>query len=633
MAPPSLSMGEGWGEGEKLGQMTTIISAILFSPLAASIIITLFTRRFKNISALIAISSLLASFCLSLYVFSHFQGIGAANSWEASVPWLQLEGLKLEWGYLINPLSLVMLLVVTGIGSLIFIFSWGYMKNDPGWSRYFAGLSFFAFAMPGIVLSNNLLQIFIFWELVGLASYLLISFWFEQEAAAVAGKKAFLVNKIGDIFFLFGIVLIWFFSSPEMGERTLNFLQLTGRHAELALHPGTLTILCLLIFAGVAGKSAQFPLHVWLPDAMEGPTPVSALIHAATMVAAGVYLLARTFFLFEMAPDALFVVGVIGLITCFFSGWIAIAQEDIKWLLAYSTLSQLGYMVMAVGCGGPAQGMFHLVTHACFKALLFLAAGSVIHSVHTQDIWQMGGLRKKMPITHLTFLVGTLALAGIFPFAGFFSKDAILELAFHSNRIFFWGGLVTVFLTAFYMGRLFFRTFWGSPSPRSEKAHESPLVMTLPLFVLALLSVTSGFAPITQFLTGHEAEPINWGLSGLSALFAVSGFTFSFLIFGRKSVAQEPFIPSLGTVGVILRKKFYVDELYETFVIRLQTFWCRILGAFERFAVLGLEENFPEALSRWLASGVRRVQSGSLAVYALLFVAGLAVLGWWGVSR
>jgi len=613
--------------------MTLILSLILFLPLAASAVIALFTRRFKNLSALLAIGALLVSFALSLYVFDHFKNLGASGAWESSVTWLEVGGLRLEWGYLINPLSLLMLLVVTGIGSAIFIFSWGYMKGDPGWSRYFAELSFFAFSMLGIVLANNFLQLFIFWELVGLSSYLLIAFWFERETAAVAGKKAFLVNKIGDVFLLFGIILIWFFSSPEADHRTLNFLQLSHQWNGLGLAAPVLTGLALLVLAGVAGKSAQFPLHIWLPDAMEGPTPVSALIHAATMVAAGVYLLNRVFFIFQASSDALFCVGVIGLVTCFFSALIAISQDDIKRVLAYSTLSQLGYMVMAVGCSGPAQSMFHLVTHACFKALLFLAAGSVIHAVHTQNIWEMGGLRKKMPLTALTFLVGTLALAGIFPFAGFFSKDAILTLAAETNRLFYWGGLATVFLTAFYMGRLFVRTFLGNPSARSEKAHESSLVMVLPLLILALLSVVSGSIPIEKFLTGSAPEKINWGVSGLSTILAVGGFVLSALIFAKRQVSREPLIPVLGFLGEWIRKKFYVDELYDALIIGSQTLWCRLLSFFERFAVLGLEEAVPEKIAGWISQGVRRVQSGNLALYTLLFVAGIVILGWWGVSK
>jgi len=332
--------------------MGLLLSLLLGAPLLASIVITLLPRGWHRLSGFLALFSIATSFLISLTLFCIFTLQGSGMPWETSITWLQMGPLVLEWGYLINPLTLVMLLVVTGIGTVIFIFSWGYMQGDEGWSRYFASLSFFAFSMLGIVLANNFLQIFIFWELVGLSSYLLIAFWFEKESAALAGKKAFLVNKIGDVLFLFGILLIWFFSSPLPEERSLNFLVLSQRLPELGLLPDTLFWLSLFVFAGVVGKSAQFPLHVWLPDAMEGPTPVSAFIHAATMVAAGIYLLARTFFLFELSPDALLVVGSIGLITCVLAALMAIAQDDIKRILAYSTLSQLGYMVLAVGAGG-----------------------------------------------------------------------------------------------------------------------------------------------------------------------------------------------------------------------------------------------------------------------------------------
>ena len=615
--------------------MSCVITGILVSPLIASLIITFFTQRFKKLSAFISIGSLLTSLGLSLYVFSHFAGLEPSRSWEISTPWLQVDGLTLEWGYLINHLTLLMLLVVTGIGSAIFIFSWGYMSGDKSWSRYFAALSFFAFSMLGIVLSNNFLQIFIFWELVGLSSYLLISFWFEKEPAALAGKKAFIVNKIGDIFFLFGIILVWYFSSPIMGERTLNFVQLATRISAIGLKPEVLTMLSLLIFAGVVGKSAQFPLHVWLPDAMEGPTPVSALIHAATMVAAGVYLLARTFFLFHLSSDALFFVGATGLFTAFFASLIAVTQDDIKRILAYSTLSQLGYMVMAVGLSGPSEGMFHLVTHACFKALLFLAAGSVIHAVHTQNIWEMGGLKKHMPLTTLTFFIGTLALAGIFPLSGYFSKDSILALAFESNKLFFIGGLATVFFTAFYMTRLFFVAFLGSPSSRSSKANESPAVMGIPLMVLAVLSVVAGFFPIEKFLTGHGPHAVNLMVPILSSLTALLGFGAGFLLFSKKSLSADPLIQSLGPIREVILKKFYMDEFYDAIVLAFQGAWCKVLSFFERFVVLGMEIDIPQQIIQALSRSVRQIQSGSLALYALLFTVGLIVIGFsglWGVK-
>lgn len=606
--------------------MLTTLSLILFLPLIASITITLFTQRYKKISALLSIGSLLASFVLSLYVLkTNLFLVRNAGFMEFSTVWLKIPGLTLEWGYLLNPLSLIMLLVVTGIGSLIFIYSWGYMSEDKSWSRYFASLSFFAFSMIGIVLANNFLQIFIFWELVGLSSYLLIAFWFDREEAALAGKKAFLVNKIGDVFFLFGILLIWYFSSPQIGERTLNFLVLESRLPMLGLSPLVLTALSLLVFAGVAGKSAQFPLHVWLPDAMEGPTPVSALIHAATMVAAGIFLMARTFFLFELSHVALLVIGITGLITCILGGLIAFTQDDIKRILAYSTLSQLGFMVLAIGCSNVNAGMFHLVTHAFFKALLFLAAGSIIHAIHTQNIWSMGGLLKKMPITSLCFLVGTLALAGIFPFSGFFSKEIILTAAYHSNSFFFIGGLIATFLTAFYMGRVLFTAFFGTSG--SKESHESPWIMILPLIILAGFSIFAGFLPVERFLSGHSAEKINIQISLISTGLALAGLALSFLLYFNK--AADPLIKLLGPVRTLLQRKFFIDEIYNGIVSLVQNRWSSVLGSFDKEVLISTEEEGPSFFTKIFSKGVCKLQSGNLPLYLLFAVIGLVLIGLW----
>src|ERR1051325_6362086 len=407
---------------------------ILFLPLFAAMLITLVTRRDRELSAGLSIGAVVAGFVLSL-VFIGWAGWQPVPA-ESSIDWLSLGNFNVQLGLRFDPLSLLMTLIVTGVASLIHIYSWGYMREDPGFSRYFACLSLFTFSMLGIVLANNFLELFIFWELVGVSSYLLIGFWFERPAAADAGKKAFITNRLGDFGFILGILLVW----SKLGSLNFSELQKTVMATPTSLG-ALVTIAGLLIFCGAMGKSAQFPLHVWLPDAMEGPTPVSALIHAATMVAAGVYMLCRVFFIFT--PDALTVISWIGGFTALLAALIAIQQNDIKRILAYSTLSQLGYMVMAVGLGGPTPAMFHLTTHAFFKALLFLGAGSVIHAMHhEQDIWKMGALRKKMPVTFWTFLVGTLALAGVWPLAGFFSKDAILAQAItQHNYILFGVGL------------------------------------------------------------------------------------------------------------------------------------------------------------------------------------------------
>src|SRR6184192_4048468 len=381
-----------------------------------------------------------------------------------------------------------MLLVVSGVGSLIHIYSLGYMRDDKGKSRYFAALSLFMFAMLGIVLANNFVMMFIFWELVGFTSYVLIGHWFERDAAANAAKKAFLTTRIGDFGFMIGILMVW------MATGSVVFDDIVAHLSKVTSNPGYLTIAALLIFCGAVGKSAQFPLHVWLPDAMEGPTPVSALIHAATMVAAGVYLLVRVAFLIQASQTALLVIAWIGTITAFLGALLATQQIDIKRILAYSTISQLGYMVMAVGLISNEAAMFHLFTHAFFKALLFLAAGSILISLHhEQDIWKMGGLAPNLKITFATFAAGALALIGCPPFSGFFSKDAILALAFQNNMPIFVIGLTTAFLTAFYVVRLLVIVFFGDTrSEVARESRESPLVMTGPLIVLAILAALGG---------------------------------------------------------------------------------------------------------------------------------------------
>src|SRR5438094_6148302 len=460
---------------------------ILFLPLFSAAAIMLFTQNNRELSAKLSIGAIVAGFMLSVLFI-------AANGWlpekrETLVTWLEVGDLQVDFGLRLDPLSLLMLLVVTGVGGAIHIYSWGYMHEDAGFSRYFACLSLFTFSMLGIVLANNFLMLFIFWELVGLSSYLLIGHWFERPSAAEACKKAFLTSRLGDFGFLLGILMVWGLAGG------LNFSLIQEQLKQNpALFGSMTTIAGLLIFCGAVGKSAQFPLHVWLPDAMEGPTPVSALIHAATMVAAGVYMLCRVFFMFN-AP-ALLVIAWVGAITALMAALMAAQQNDIKRILAYSTLSQLGYMVMAVGLGGPTPAMFHLTTHAFFKALLFLGAGSVIIALHhEQDIWKMGGLRRKMPVTFWTFLAGTLAIAGVPPLSGFYSKDSILAQAADAHHwpLFALGVLVAA-LTTFYMFRLAFVVFFGSTrSDRAGHAHESPGVMIWPLRILAVFSIIGGF--------------------------------------------------------------------------------------------------------------------------------------------
>jgi NADH-quinone oxidoreductase subunit L len=611
---------------------------ILFLPLAAAGSITLFTQRDQKLSAGLSIGAVVAGFVLSLVFISSAGWEPAAG--ESSVTWLAVGGLQVDFGLRLDPLSLLMLLVVTGVGGAIHIYSWGYMAEDRGFARYFACLSLFTFSMLGIVLANNFVELFIFWELVGVSSYLLIGFWFERPAAADAGKKAFITNRLGDFGFLLGILMVWF----TLGS--LNFGDLEKALAGKSEAFGTLaTVAGLLIFCGAMGKSAQFPLHVWLPDAMEGPTPVSALIHAATMVAAGVYMLCRVFFLLHLpGSHALDFIAWIGGVTALLSAVIAIQQNDIKRILAYSTLSQLGYMVMSVGLGGPAQAMFHLSTHAFFKALLFLGAGSIILALHhEQDIWKMGGLRKKMPSTFWTFLVGTLALSGVWPLSGFFSKDAILaKAAEQQNYPLFALGVVVAVLTTFYMFRLVFVVFTGAAkSDAAGHAHESPPVIVWPLNLLAVFSAIGGLIGIEQLYgkqllggSGEHAASVVQQLvvpfvhaplaAGLGLLAVLAGFLAAYALYSR--AAKDPLPDKLGALSRAMANRFYFDELYEATVIRFHNLLAAIAGWFDRWIIAGLAVRGTHGTTEILGRALRLLQTGNLQTYAFLFALGVALL-------
>lgn len=601
---------------------------ILFLPLFAAVFITLFTLHGKVISSLISIGAIVAGFIMAL-VFINANGLQGFSA-ESVRHWLSVGGFQVDFGIKLDALSLMMTLIVTGVGGAIHIYSYGYMRDDPGMSRFFACLSLFTFSMLGIVLSNNFIQMFIFWELVGVSSYLLIGFWFEKPSAGDAAKKAFIVNRLGDFGFLLGILMVW------SRHGTLNFheLQAVGTMATAA---------GLLIFCGAVGKSAQFPLHVWLPDAMEGPTPVSALIHAATMVAAGVYMLCRILFLLN--ADALQVVAYIGGFTALLAALIAIQQNDIKRIIAYSTLSQLGYMVMAVGLNGPTAAMFHLTTHAFFKALLFLSAGSVILAVHhEQDIWKMGNLRGKMPVTFWTFLFGALALSGIWPFAGFYSKDSILAQAFgrhdFEGYLLFADGVFVAGLTTFYIFRLFFVVFGGKEkSEAASHAHESRAVITLPLVVLAAFSLIGGwigiagvyhrmFASASETTAGFIATffgpfveaPVG-ALLGILAFFI--GLAAAFALYAKAET--DPLPAKLGGLATAMKNKFYFDEIYEATFIRLHDFIAAVMDFIDRWLVEGLCIGLIRGGTDLTGRGLRYLQTGNLQTYAFLFVLGVAV--------
>ncbi|MHB1407692.1 MAG: NADH-quinone oxidoreductase subunit L, partial [Desulfitobacteriaceae bacterium] len=549
---------------------------IPFLPFLSFLLIALITRRFKGLSATISILAILTALGLAIAI-----GIGVIQSWNGeefigreaivSANWLNIGGLQIDFGTMVDPLNAMMLFVVTLVASMVQIYSLGYMHGDRGWSRYYAYQSLFAASMLGLVISTNLLQLFIFWELVGLCSYLLIGFWYFKVSAREAAKKAFITTRVGDFGLLLGILFLY----NKFG--TLDFAALSAamntNFQDFALIGGLsyLTLMAILVFTGPIGKSGQFPLHVWLPDAMEGPTPVSALIHAATMVVAGVYLVARIYFLFDHAsPAALQLVAGLGAFTAIFAATIAIAQDDIKRILAYSTLSQLGYMMFALGVGSLTASMFHLMTHAFFKALMFLGAGSVIHALHEkQNIWDMGGLWKKMPITGWTFFIGVLAISGVPPFAGFWSKDEILAAALHNGHpVIYAVGLFTAFLTAFYMSRLFFVAFTG-PSKPENHPHESPWTMTLPLIILGALSVVGGLVALPEHNFAFyvhfgelEHEAMDWALAGISVVAGLIGIGLAYTIYVKKAIAAESIVAKFPGIYKILKNKYYIDELY-----------------------------------------------------------------------
>ena len=605
---------------------------ILFAPLVAAALITLVTGKQKALSAALSIGAIVLSFALSLRLFLLF-ALKNIHHQSHPIHWLVIGNtVNIEFGMTTDALAILMLLVVTGVGTAIHIYSLGYMKGDPGFSRYFACMSLFTFSMLGIVLANNFIQMFIFWELVGLSSYLLIGYWFEKPSAAEAGKKAFLVNRVGDFGMMLGILLLWSHAG------TFNFVELQQKLPTLDLPIGTLALIGALIFCGAVGKSAQFPLHVWLPDAMEGPTPVSALIHAATMVAAGVYMLCRVSWLILPSETALLLIAWIGGITALMAATIAIAQNDIKRILAYSTLSQLGYMVMAVGLGGPTQAMFHLTTHAFFKALLFLGAGSVILALHhEQDIWKMGGLWKKTPITCWTFLIGTLALAGVPPLSGFYSKDEILLMAFEHNHVLFVMAVATAFLTAYYMGREVFVVFFGKPRDHHayDHAHESPLVMTLPLVFLALLSIIAGwYSKVPDFLgPPHEAEHHSLLLTGGLIVVPLLGFLVAAKVYWRAQPSDAPVKAALGKLWVVVENKYYFDEMYQWIVKYVQGTIANVCDVFDRWILQRLGIGGLSVGTGLLGKTVRLLQTGSISGYAFLVALGATVIIYYVVMR
>jgi NADH-quinone oxidoreductase subunit L len=608
-------------------------------PLAGALVNLFFGRRLGHRAHWVAVPPVGLAFCVALAAFLRvWRGheTFAGPLWD----WIVAGTFRAPVTFQLDQLSAVMLLVVTGVGFLIHVYSIGYMHADPDYPRFFTYLNLFVFSMVMLVLAGNFLLLYVFWEAVGLCSYLLIGFWYTRESAADAGKKAFIVNRVGDFGFGLGVMLIW----TTLG--TLEYTEVFARAPILTV--GTATAISLLLFLGACGKSAQLPLHTWLPDAMEGPTPVSALIHAATMVTAGVYMVVRAHALFERSGVALDVVAWIGVVTAVFAATIGLVQTDIKRVLAYSTVSQLGYMFVGVGVGAYAAGIYHLVTHAFFKALLFLGAGSVIHALAgEQDLRKMGGLWRRLPQTRDVMLVATIAISGIPPFSGFFSKDEILAGAWFAGRpAIFLLGLVGSALTAFYMWRLLLLTFFGASRVAHEvghHVHESPPVMTVPLWILAILAAAAGLwgVPWAEGTwIGHFLDPVlgrgpaqeavhhgpAWGLMAVSVLAALGGIVVAWLFYIRGWA-------DLGKVGVpqnaahrVLLHKYYVDELYEALFVRPTVRvaeWCA--QAFD-LGVIDAAVNGVAALVARAAAGLRRYQTGFVMNYALSMLIGVVAL-------
>jgi len=619
--------------------MPLVVWLIPLFPLLGTVVNAVLGGAIGRRAHWVAVPAIALSFAAACSVFAR---VWHGETWTGDLfPWISAGAFQTAVTAQVDQLSAVMLLVVTGVSLLIHLYSVGYMRDDAGYARFFTYLNLFVFSMVMLVLAGNFLLLYVFWEGVGLCSYLLIGFWYERPAAADAGKKAFIVNRVGDFGFGLAIMLIWVtFGTVDYGE-------VFGK-ADATIGAGTYTAIALLLFMGATGKSAQLPLFTWLPDAMEGPTPVSALIHAATMVTAGVYMVARCHTLFEMAPFGLEVVAWVGALTAVFSASIGLVQTDIKRVLAYSTISQLGYMFAGVGVGAYAAGIFHLVTHAFFKALLFLGAGSVIHGLQgEQDLRKMGGLAPRMLITTLTFFTGALGLSGVPPLAGFFSKDEILGAAFHEGHRVVWALLVIgAFMTAFYTFRLFFLAFLGGPRMSHEVAHhvhESPAVMTVPLIVLAALTWVAGLAlgvpsahgtafarflaPVLPIHETGQGGGVAFALAIFSALVAIGGVLLAWVMYGLRPVRGEAIGVARNPVHALLLKKYYVDELYDAVfvqpLIRLSQ-WCA--RAFDLAVIDGIVNGVARLVVAW-AAGMRRIQTGFVMNYALgILVGAVAVI-------
>jgi NADH-quinone oxidoreductase subunit L len=640
--------------------MIQLIYLTILLPFLGFLINGLLGRKIKNekIIGIIGSGTIVISFLIVLGAF--FQTLALPVEQRQTIvnlfTWLQAGGLNINIAYQVDQLSLVMALIVTGVGFIIHIYSIGYMHGDKSFGRFFAYMNLFIFAMMNLILGDNFVLLFLGWEGVGLCSYLLIGFWydrkFEKSTTSDAAKKAFIVNRIGDFGFLLGMFLIY------LTFGSLNFNDVFSHASAISIPVSTMNFIAVFLFIGATGKSAQIPLFVWLPDAMAGPTPVSALIHAATMVTAGVYMVARCSIIFASAPDILTVVAVVGVLTAIFAATIGLVQNDIKKILAYSTISQLGYMFLAMGVGAFSSGIFHVMTHAFFKALLFLGAGSIIHAMHDeQNIQNYGGLKKYMPKTFITFIIAALAISGIPPLSGFFSKDGILWYAFANGNILYWLiGTITALLTAFYMFRLVYLTFYGKEKFGQDKhPHESPNVMTIPLIILAVLSVIGGFIGIPEIFSGEHGnlfenwlEPIFSNANAKLAAFGIQSSSTEFLLmavtiagavgsifYARYLYLQKTRLPAVyskkfkGLYNLLLNK-YFVDEAYDAAVVNpIVRGSDKILWKITDNKIIDGVVNGTASLIEVISKNIRKLENGIAQVYAVIMLLGIAAALFW----
>ena len=606
-------------------------------PLLGFLVTGLAKNRLKNNQAGIIASSLVSlSFLVSVFLFFAFRSSGQELVTVTLFNWISAGNLKIPFAFLIDNLSVTMMLIVTGIGALIHIYSIGYMRNDERVNSFFAQMNLFTFSMLLLVMGANYLILFIGWEGVGFCSYLLIGFWFKNPAFNYAARKAFVMNRIGDLGFILGIILLFFVF------KSVSFTEVFSQATTLQSGAPMITLITILLLVGAVGKSAQIPLYTWLPDAMAGPTPVSALIHAATMVTAGIYMIARSSILYNLSPITMNIMIVLGLATAILAAVIGLRQNDIKKVLAYSTVSQLGYMFLALGLGAYSTAVFHLTTHAFFKALLFLGAGSIIHAMGgEQDIRKMGGLKKKMPVTYLTFLTATLAISGIPPFSGFFSKDLILSKAFENNPVLYLLALGGALITCFYMFRLLYLVFFGNQRLETTHPHESPRVMTIPLIILSILSVFGGFLNIpslfggksgfSEFLNSTILSKVTPELSGATEIgLIVSSLILLGLVilFAYRTYVKKTVIPvadgvSTNILNRVIENKFYIDEIYKAVIEKPFGYLSDFLFNRVEKEVLDPAVNEVGILTSKLGSLARKLQQGNMSFYLFAMVAGI----------